>query len=109
MKIYFEDGILRSNNDLPVTPDHIVDASDDVSQNMDMLYSLRMHEPSCTVYTNSILAFSNRYAWNEELQIPEIYIRKENRAFVNITHFTNRELKGGHNLAKMYISGEFDK
>lgn len=109
MKIYFEDGVLRSNNDLPVIPDHIIDASDGVSQNINMLYSLRVHEPDCTVYTNSLLAFSNQYAWNEELRIPEIYIRKENGTFVNITYFTNRELKGDYNLAKMYISGEFDK
>ena len=62
------------------------------------------------VYTNSIFAFDNRYAWNRELGLPEIYIRKSRRGeFVNITSLTKRELREWHNLARLYIGGEFSE
>lgn len=108
MKIYFEDGKLCILKRLPVIPDYVVDASDGVSENINLLSNLYSNNRDCIVYTNSIFAFSNRYAWYETLKAPEIFIRdNEHGLFTNITNFTNRELREGHNLAHLYICGEF--
>ena len=109
MKIYFEDGELRDYTQIPFEPDLAIQANLGVSQNIDMLDWHAVHKSDITVYTNSILAFSNKYAWNQELKLPEIYIRAgEHMVFTRIDKLTNRELKQGHNLAKMYIAGEFE-
>ena len=108
MKIYFEDGTLINLNQLPVLIDYEVDAKNGISANINFLDELNQEEEDLTIYTNSIFAFNNRYAWNEKLKVPEIYIRAgEYMAFTRIDKLTNRELREGHNLAKMYVSGEF--
>lgn len=107
MKIYFEDGLLNTIN-YPIDAEYIIDATYGVTNNIDILDELKELNEPLIIYTNSIFAFDNRYAWNEELKVPEIYIRTgEDRVFTRIDKLTNRELKEGHNLAKMYISGEF--
>lgn len=109
MKIYFEDGTLRNLNQLPSLIDYEVDAKNGISANINFLDELNQEEEDITIYTNSIFAFSNRYAWNENLKVPEIYIRAgEHMVFTRIDKLTTRELREGHNLAKMYVSGEFD-
>lgn len=109
MKIYFEDGKLRNTNQLPIKPDFIVNAEEGVNANINYLDNVYHVNPNGIVYTNSIFAFSNQYAWNEELKVPEIYIRTgEHMLFTRIDELTNRELREGHNLAKMYVAGEFD-
>ena len=109
MKIYFEDGDLVNIILLPVHIDYKVDASRGVNANIDRLDELNVTQPNAVIYTNSIFAFNNMYAWNEELKVPEIYIRAgEYMVFTRIDKLTNRELRAGHNLAKMYVAGEFD-
>ena len=111
MKIYFEDGPLRDEIEIP---GEIllarVDAINGVSANredLDLLHSYSK-EHSVSIYTNSIFAFSNKYAWNDELKIPEIYIRHgQNDEFTRIDKLTNRELRQAHNLAKIYVAGGF--
>lgn len=108
MKVYFEDGKLVDVKQLPVVPDFVIDAADGVTACINLLDNLDKYRRDCVVYTNSIFAFSNRYAWNEKLQLPEIFIRdNEHGLFTNITNFTKRELREGHNLAKLYVGGEF--
>jgi hypothetical protein len=110
MKIYFEDGELGSSGYLPITRYIVVNAACGVSRNINVLDDIKECEPNATVYTNSILAFSNEYAWNEELKVPEIYIRAgEHMLFTRIDKLTERELRRAHNLAKMYIAGAFEK
>lgn len=111
MRIYFEDEELKK-----ISPDpniFLIDANSGVSSNITMLNKYKNKEASgeiVIIYTNSILAFSNQYAWNKELEVPEIYIRSgENETFTRIDKLTNRKLKERHNLAKLYISGEFNK
>lgn len=110
MKIYFEDGKLRDLSQLPTDIDFIIDATDGVSANFNFLDAFNTQvKESITIYTNSIFAFSNQYAWNKELKVPEIYIRAgEHMIFTRIDELTERELREGHNLAKMYVAGEFD-
>ena len=115
MKIYFEDGKLVSTNRLPIIKvDFTVDATYGVSDTINILDELKQRETedgeNLVIYTNSIFAFSNRYAWNEELKVPEIYIRAgQHMVFKRIDELTSRELREGHNLAKMYVSGEFEE
>ena len=106
MKIYFEDGRLLTSGHLPFVYHYAIDAKHGISSNLAQLDTLRECEPNATVYTNSIIAFSNKYAWNDEA--PEIYIRAgEHMMFTRIDKLTRRELHRGHNLAKMYVAGEF--
>jgi hypothetical protein len=111
MKIYFEDGELMDQTVItdPYTG-IVVDAARGVSACIMTLDACAKCRPSSIIYTNSIFAFHNMYAWNEELGVPEIYIRAgEDGAWVRIDKLTNRTLKQVHNLAKMYVAGEFEK
>lgn len=105
MKIYFEDGRL----DNPPFCDYHVDAAEGVMANIYWLDAIKEKIPDSVIYTNSIFAFDNTYAWDNELNRPEIYIRDSSGEFKNITEFTARLLKEGHNLAKLYIAGEFKR
>lgn len=110
MKIYFEDGELRSVNQLSVKPDIVIDAGKGLSESFRLLDFAKETNPNCIIYTNAITAFNNRYAWNDSLKVPEIYIRAgEHLIFTRIDNLTERELREGHALAKLYISGEFDE
>lgn len=110
MKIYFEDSSLVTSGYLPFAYHYAIDAKYGISANIAQLDTLRECEPNATVYTNSIIALNNEYAWNKELKVPEIYIRAgEHMIFTRIDKLTTRELREGHNIAKMWISGEFEK
>lgn len=108
MKIYFEDGELRNINQLPVKPDFVIDAGKGLTESFHLLDYAKETNPDCAVYTNAITAFDNRYAWNDSLKVPEIYIRAgEHLIFTRIDNLTGRELREGHVLAKLYVAGEF--
>jgi hypothetical protein len=108
MKIYFEDGELRHYTQIPFEVDLAVQANLGVTQNLNMLDWFVEHSPDATVYTNSILALSNKYCWNKDLQVPELYIRAgKHMEFTRIDELTTRELREGHNLMKLYVNGEF--
>lgn len=105
MKIYFEDGKLRYINNLSSVMS--VNAMAGPTSCIEFLDHLKKKHPNCVIYTNSIFAFSNKYAWNSERKVPEIYIRDENDQWTRIDELTDRVLKRSHNLARMYIAGEF--
>ena len=108
MKIYFEDDQLISLVRLPVSVNFKIDATMGYTNCEDMLEDIKLNQPDTVVYTNHIGAFSNKWAWNEELKVPEIYIRAgEHMVFTRIDQLTTRELKEGHNLMKMYMANEF--
>lgn len=58
------------------------------------------------VMTNSPLALDNKYVWNEELGVPELYLHS-NGKWVRVDKLTDRKLTQGHNLFKLYMAGEF--
>lgn len=110
MKIYFEDGELQHSSLLPVMPKYEVHANKGVTDNIELLDLILEKDTDAVVYTNSIFAIYSLYAWNDELDVPDIYIRAGNDGkWVRIDKLTNRTLKPGHNLAKMYVAGEFEK
>lgn len=109
MKIYFEDGQLVTSKYFPITDYYKLDAADGPTHNRNMLDTIKECSPDRVIYTNSLIALSNEYAWNEELEVPEIYIRAgEHMNFHRIDELTERELRFAHNICKMYLAGSFD-
>ena len=109
MKIYFEDGELVSTPYLPFNNYYKIDAKYGPKHNRDRLDDFRENNPDCIIYTNSLIALSNEYSWNEKLEVPEIYIRAgEYMCFARIDTLTERELRFAHNICKMYLAGSFD-
>ena len=109
MKIYFEDGELVSSNYLPIKHYIVVNAASGMTSNINVLDNILENNPDAIVYTNSIFAFSNIYAWNEKLKVPEVYVRAgKHMTFTRIDKLTSRELREAHNLGKMYVAGEFN-
>jgi hypothetical protein len=108
MKIYFEDGKLLPQDMLPFKYDHKIDAGEGYSYCEDALQYLRANEPRSVVYTNTITALCNIFAWNRDYGVFEIYMRCENdNAFHRIDKLTQRELREAHNIMKMYMANEF--
>lgn len=122
MKIYFEDGELEEYDEIGewffvkeeehviklIKPIHyVIDAKYGYTNNANKFIDIENEDNTAIVYTNSLLALNNRLAWNEDLKVPEIYLRIGS-AFERIDKLTNRELKQGHDIMKMYIAGEFE-
>ena len=112
MTIFFEDGPLRYPPDIYPNQYVKVDASEGVSSNTRTLEYLLHHEKFCgedvVIYTNSLVALDGKYNWNDEWHFHDLYIRcKYEGEFTLIRHLTTRELKQGHNIAKLYLNNEF--
>lgn len=111
MKIYFEDGELRKDINKEIEEEHIIglNAKYGYSYCDNFLYNLMQTDCNAVIYTNLITAISNEYAWNKELKVPEIFIRNKDGTFTRVDKLTNRELREGHNIERMYIAGEFSE
>lgn len=112
MKIYFEDGRLKSYSDIPTRVGYwVVDAGEGFNTCYSQLRQLREHERASNVeyvvYTNFSAALNNYLVWNAELRLPEVYLRRNDR-WVRIDQLTNRELRASYNLEKMWINGVFE-
>lgn len=108
MKIYFEDGTLRSSSQLSFTPDTTLDAAYGPTACMDELELIQKYKPDSIVYTNCSKALASRYHWNAEEHIHECFIRAgEHMVFTQIQKLTERELRFAHNIEKLYFAGEF--
>ena len=90
-----------------------IDANDGVTDNVAMLDKLkRITENKGIIYTNQILAFDNEYGWNDELDCVDIYIRHPDKIFGSwqrIDTLTDRTIRLGDNVGKLYLAGEFMK
>ena len=110
MKIYFEDGELRPVwSEIPYKIDVGIDARFGYSFCEDMLLTFKHNNYDAVVYTNMITALRNEYAWNEELKVSEIYIRNKDGKFTRINELTEKCLREGHNIMRMYIAGAFEE
>lgn len=115
MKIYFEDGELNCIEDLPYYENIYikVDAAKGFSHCKSLLDTFNKNEDKfkypIVVYTNSLLALNNDYAWDDKYDVPEIYIRNKdkNEDFIRIDKLTKKTLRKAHNIMKMYIAGAF--
>ena len=111
MIIYFEDGSITNESLYSVTGEEIikVDAAQGCTSNYNRLVAIEKERDFDTrIYTNSLVALSNRWCWDEVNNIPQLYIRNQNEEWENITHFTEKEIRYAHNLEKLYMGGTFD-
>ena len=109
MQIYFEDGKLINSKLLPIIPNFIINAEDGVTSCINQLDDINSVKLCAIIYTNSIFALNGKYAWNNKTKMHDIFIRNnENGCFERICDFTPRELREGHNIGKMYVTGEFN-
>lgn len=110
MIIYFEDGPIANKHPCNENGEEFlkIDAGAGFTNCRDMLWHVNDYYPFDTkVYTNSLDAFSNTWCWDEELGIPQIYIRNKDGVWTHITELTSRELRRGLAFDKLYINGEF--
>ena len=107
MIIYFEDGELRADFTLSPRPDLRIDASAGFSANEKALKDALENEDIKIVYTNSLVALSNKYCWNADKSVPDLYIRRGGHVFDRVDNLTAKEIREAHNLMMMYMNGEF--
>lgn len=108
MKIYFEDGRLLPQDMLPFQYNYKVDATNGYSNCENTLRLIRARKPNSVVYTNMITALSNFYAWNDELEAPEIYMRDDHsKEFVRIDKLAGGQIRRSQNVMAMYRAGVF--
>lgn len=108
MKIYFEDGPLTATQSLKLGCDYIVNAATGYSDNEQTFKRIKDEEPNASVYTNALGAISNYYCWNDELKVPELYLRSSKTGeFVRVDSLTDRAIRMPNHLLNLYFSGAF--
>ena len=61
------------------------------------------------ILTNSLVALDHRYGWNEKENHTDIYFYVESKHdFVRCDELTEREIREGHDIMKMFMNGDFD-
>lgn len=115
MKILFYDGSLteflrESDTGKRYAPFVMVDADDGPTANYEKLTALLNEKFSDIVLTNSLVALSHVFGWNEEHNGTEIYLwRNKYKDFIRCDLLTTKEIREGHNIEKMYMAGSFDE
>lgn len=112
MKIYFEDGRMFTANTHGVPRyDFTISGRNGYSQNKMALDAILAEQnPNYVVYTNSLIALNNRYCWNNDLKVPELYLRAgDDNEFTRVDELTDRELREGHNIRALFENGGFYK
>lgn len=111
MIIYFEDGSITNESTYSVTGEELikVDAANGYTANYNKLVAIEKERDFyAKIYTNSLVALSNRWCWDERNKIPQLYIRNRDGEWENATHFAYSNIRQVNNLAKMYVNGLFD-
>ena len=61
------------------------------------------------ILTNSLVALDHRYGWNKKENHTDIYFYVESKHdFVRCDELTEKEIREGHNIMKMFMNGAFD-
>ena len=115
MKILFYDGDIRwwaIPRSLPSNCSNYnrIDASRGYSDNIKTLdlYREKFGEDT-TVLTNSLAALDHKYGWNKKENHTDIYFYAESKYdFVRCDELTEKEIREGHNIMKMFMNGAFD-
>lgn len=111
MKILFYDGSIRRFSRPTNIKYHFpIDASNGYSNNLEDLQSLiKDFNGDPIVLTNSLVALDHRYGWNTKENHTDIYFYVESKHdFVRCDKLTDREIREGHNIMKMFMNGEFN-
>ena len=110
MKILFYDGDVRQWC-RPATIRHYntLDAAYGPSNNIEQLEWVRLKYYDCILLTNSLVSLNHKYGWNKKENHTDIYFYVESKHdFVRCDELTEREIREGHNIMKMFLNGEFD-
>ena len=110
MIVYFEDGSITNSAMYDKNGNELikVDVGMGYSHCRKKFRYIQDNYPFNTeVYTNSLDALSNFWCWDDEKNMPLIYIQNEEGNWKFISELTNRKLRRGHNLEKLYVNGEF--
>lgn len=111
MKILFYDGDIRWwSRPTSFSNYNRLDASWGYTDNIKTLdlYMEKLGEDTI-VLTNSLVALDHRYGWNEKENHTDIYFYVESKHdFVRCDELTEREVRRGHNIMKMFMNGAFD-
>ena len=111
MTIYFEDGKLVENNDIPAPGYCFIDATNGPSY----CESTLRHElddetflsMASVVYTNYLGAMDGTYSWDADKSYHDIYLRDKDGKWRLIQTFTEKELRMPHIIPRMYLAGTF--
>lgn len=108
MKVYFEDGVLTYD-----TAPHMafwVDAARGSNYCFNQAkYIQNSFVGNVSIYTNDLIILLNasEFAWNGDTF--EIYLRNTKGEWKLLKDLTNRELRQGHNIYRLWFAGEFSQ
>lgn len=109
MKIYFYDGEIL-NAPLPINRLNLIfiDAGKGPHYVLATLDEYKKQK-NVWIVSNSILALSHEYGWNEISNHTDIYIYSPKAdKYIRIDKLTDKEIRRAHNIGKMYIAGTFN-
>lgn len=109
LMVYFEDGPLVKDIRWRLYPQINIDAADGVSDNLAAADKiLEASKGTITVvYTNQILLLDSKYIYFDKGNRFCGYLRYKDNSWMNLEYLTDRELRPGHNIPKLYLAGEF--
>ena len=111
MKILFYDGDIRWWSRPTGFPNYNrMNASWGYTDNIKTLdlYLEKLGEDT-VILTNSLVALDHKYGWNKKENHTDIYFYVESKHdFVRCDELTDREIREGHNIMKMFMNGAFD-
>lgn len=111
MKILFYDGDIRWwSRPTSFSNYNTLNASGGYTNNIEELNAyMDKFGKDTTILTNSIVALDHRYGWNEKENHTDIYFYVESKHdFVRCDELTEKEIREGHNIMKMFMNGVFD-